>query len=118
MNACADKYQKKVTRSLTCCGKVKKELSKKLCNRLSAYLEECPNATEADLAKAFGPAEEVAHSLNKELAPGEVKQFRIKKIVVRVTAAILATVLLAFTAYILFWKEQPGKVTQDIIIID
>ena len=72
----------------------RERLLKRLTEAISAYLEEDPDATEADIIKAFGTPEACAAELLEECDPTKVAAVRRKR-KMRLYVAIAALAVLA-----------------------
>lgn len=90
-----EKYLRSVGRLLDCSSAERKRLLERLGNAVDAYLEDAPNAGEAELRENFGAPEVCAARLLEECDPAEMADIRRRRtrrsrILVAVLAALLA----------------------------
>lgn len=110
----ADEYLRAVRRGLEDAPPEDRDrLMKRLTEAVSAYLEEDPEASEADLIKAFGTPEACAAELLEECDPDRVAAVRRKRRV-WLYAAIALAVLAVLTAAVLLLRGSAGVPPADI----
>jgi len=73
----------------------RERLMKRLAEAVNAYLEEDPEAGEADIVKAFGTPEDCAAELLNECDPARVAAVRRKRRLYIVVAVLVIAVLIA-----------------------
>ena len=110
----AESYLRTVRRGLADApGEDRERLMKRLTEAVSAYLEEEPEATEADIIRAFGKPEECAAELMEECDPTRVAAVRRKRRL-RMYAMIAALALLtALILTALFLRSRTGEVLPE-----
>ena len=111
-------YKKEMKKHLRCCGSAKTRLMERFDHSLAPFLEECDDPSMGSLHAAFGPPESMAGLLMSELTSEEAARYRRQVWFKRITAGILAALVLAFTVYIYFFKEIPSIDSDEVIIID
>lgn len=100
-------YQKKLKKQLPCNNAVKKRLLENFQTSLDEFLEDHPSPTVDELNTAFGPPEEIAKILSKEISPEEADSYHKSCTIKKVLSAISAGILLLFMLYVFFWKSKP-----------
>ena len=89
-----EKYLRSVSRLLDCSAKERKRLLERLGNAVDAYLEDVPDADEAELRENFGAPEVCAARLLEECDPTEVADIRRRRMRrARILVAVLAVLL-------------------------
>lgn len=107
-------YIRAVKKHMHCTGAVKQELTAGLLQKLTQCAEENDLLDMQLLCENFGSPEALAAELMQEVTPEQQKAYRIKKTVLRVIAGVLAAVCLAFVIYVLFDKQKPVIVYEEI----
>lgn len=110
----AEAYLRSVRRGLADAPDEDRErLMRRLTEAVSAYLEEEPEASEADIIKAFGRPEACAAELLEECDPARVAAVRGKRRLrmVAVIAALLVVTVLVLAA--LFSHSGTGEIPAD-----
>ncbi len=103
----AEAYLRAVRRGLKDAPAEDRErLLKRLTGAVNAYLEEEPEASEADVVKAFGTPEACAAELLEECDPERVAETRRKRRLLYAVIAVLAALVLAAAAILLFRGGQ------------
>ena len=87
----------------------RERLMKRLTEAVSAYLEEEPEASEADIVKAFGTPEACAAELMEECSPERVAEVRRKRKLryAVIAAAVAAAVILLAAVFLNRGAEAP-----------
>ena len=99
----AEAYLRAVRRGLKDAPAEDRErLMKRLTEAVSAYLEEEPEAGEADIVKAFGTPEACAAELLEECDPVRVAETRRKRRLLYAVIAVLAAAALVVVAVLAF----------------
>lgn len=109
-------YKKEIKKHLRCCGSTKTRLMERFDHSLAPFLEECDDPSMGSLHAAFGPPESMAGLLMSELTSEEAARYRRQVWCKRITAGILAVLLVAFTLYVYFEKQHPLEVKNEVII--
>ena len=105
----AEAYLRAVRRGLADAPTEDRErLMKRLTGAVNAYLEEDPEAGEADIIKAFGTPEACAAELLEECDPDQVSAVRRKRRLRYAVIAALAVVVVAVLAAA-FLRGNPEK---------
>lgn len=110
------KYKKEMQKHLRCCGSAKTRLMERFDHSLAPFLEGCDDPSMGSLHAAFGPPESMAGLLMSELTSEEAARYRRQVRCKRITAGILAVLLVAFTLYVFFEKQHPLEVKNETII--
>lgn len=110
MTSCTVQYKRKLKENLRCSCSAKRKLLDRFDDSLREYLDENPSPTMEELSTAFGPPEEMARTLMENVDEADKAAYSKFLVARRVTAGILAAVLLAFSAYVFFLKEIPMTV--------
>lgn len=113
VNAAAQ-YRRALKKKLRCSKDVKKRLLEGFDKTVDTFLEENTAPSMDDLISAFGPAEEMADVLMKEVTPQELVQYHKNMLFTRFLAGILSAVLVLTTIYVLFIKEFRITATHEI----
>ena len=101
------RYRKQVIQKLECGYAAKRGAVEKLNGMIELLDTEPRNLTQRELMEALGHPEEVARSLMDNVPEADVRNFRIRRIVRKCCAAVLAIALLASAVYVFFYKEIP-----------
>lgn len=107
-------YIRAVKKHMPCTGAVKQELTAGLLQKLTQCAEENDSVDMQLFYENFGPPEALAAELMREVTPEQQKAYRIRKTVLRVIAGVLVTAILAFVVYVLFDKQKPVIVYEEI----
>ena len=111
----AEAYLRAVRRGLADAPAEDRErLMKRLTGAVNAYLEEDPDAGEADVIKAFGTPESCAAELLEECDPAQVAAVRRKRWLRYAVIAALAVVVVAVLAAVFLHREAGGPPVSDI----
>lgn len=91
-------YLRSVRGLLDCPPEERERLLSRLGDAITAYLEDVPESSEAELLANFGPPEDCAARLLEECAPAEIavqrqKKVRRHRILTTALAVLLATAL-------------------------
>lgn len=118
METSIKKYRRSLRRHLRCRRSTKALLMERFSDYQNRVLEEYPEPTTEQLVQAFGPPEAMARELLEEVPPQEQTKYRRNRLVWRICAGILATLLILFAFYSFFLKSIPVEVNKTIVIID
>lgn len=103
----AARYRRALNRKLRCSSNTRGHLLEQFDFSLSAFLEEHPEATEADPTAAFGTPKEMANVMMEEVSAQEKCQYIKKKRLLLVILGALAMAVFLFAIYVFFIKEIP-----------
>lgn len=115
MNAVSSAYIRAVKRQLPCSAKTKRRLINQLNKTMSDFLEENPDATLEALHTGFGTPAQLATTMMQDLPQSEYSEFRKKKKLNQTLAGILILLLVGFTIYVFFIKQNPIESYVEII---
>lgn len=101
-----NQYKKALKKHLHCSGPVRDRLIKGFDASMTAFLEDIPSPGHEEVYAAFGSPKEMAELLMTEVTTEEAALYRRQNTLLRTVAGVLASVLLAGTIYIYFFKEQ------------
>ena len=100
-----ERYLRSVCTLLDCPLKERERLRSRLSNAVTAYLEDVPEADEADLVANFGTPEDCAARLLEECTPAEIAAQRQRKSrrhrILTAALAILLAAALGIAGYLL-----------------
>ncbi len=102
-NRSAKKYLCRVRGMLPCPRKMKRHIMEQICNDVSSYLEDQPEADYNTLLYRFGKPETIAISYISSVdAPEVLKKMHTRKWILSAVAAVLAFVVLLWTAAVAY----------------
>lgn len=113
-------YQKKLRKALRCPRKTQIRLMVQFRDYQRRVTAEISDPTYAQLVTAFGPPEEMAGELMRDVASQEHRAYQRQTLLRRVIFAVLLLTLVGFSIYITFYKHCHTVVfqTKDYIYID
>jgi len=88
-------------------------LMKRLTEAVSAYLEEDPEASEADIIRAFGTPENCAAELLNECDPARVAAVRRKRRLLYAVIAVLAAAAVVLAASLFLRGDTEAPLTNS-----
>lgn len=97
-NRAAERYFQQVKSWIPCAGKMKKDVLTQIWDEIGGYLEENPDAGEADLRQRFGTPQQIAVAYVGEVDGSELlRNLRLRRRIARIVAgaAIAATLMWA-----------------------
>lgn len=111
-------YRKTVRKSLRCGWGAKRRLLAQFDDYCLTSAEDSSVQTYDQIAAAFGPPEEMAHTLMQEVTPAEQAAYQRSKLFLRICAGILAAAWVMFTLHTFFIKEVSIKVIERTYVYD
>lgn len=118
MNNKVARYKSKLKRKLQCNRGTKAKLLEEFSPLMDGFLDENPDATYTDLSNAFGPPEEMAKILMDKVDEQEKRAYKLRQLLLRIAAAVLAIVLVIVTITVFFWKEKPIDAVDGGEVVD
>ena len=113
MTNCIKEYERALKKELRCSKAAKKRLLEQFSTPLAAFTEENPMPDTQALHDAFGPPAEMAKTLMVDTTEQERKAYTRNKRICRGIAIGCAALLLVFTVYVFFIKENPITIVND-----
>lgn len=118
MNNNAARYKSKLKRKLQCSRGTKAKLLEEFSHSMDGFLDENPDATYTDLSNAFGPPEEMAKILMDKVDEQEKRAYKLRQLLLRIAAAVLAVVLMLVTIDVFFIKQRPLEVINGTNVVN
>lgn len=119
----AERYFQQVKSWIPCAGKMKKDVLAQIWDEIGGYLEENPDAGEADLRQRFGTPQQIAVAYVGEVDGSELlRNLRLRRRIVRIVAgaAIAATLMWAVVVTIALADHHNGAngfFTEEVTVI-
>lgn len=100
-NKAAGRYFREVKSWIPCAGKMKRDILDRIRDEVCGYLDENPEAGDAELRQRFGAPQQIAAAYVEEMdAPELLKNLRIRRRIVRIVAAAALAMVLMWAAVV------------------
>lgn len=107
MSRATIQYMRSLKKHLLCTHKTKRKLLAQFKQAMYNYVDEEPDATWEMLNSAFGTPEEMATTMMQDLPLSELTAFRRQNRLYQALAGSILVLLLSFTIYVFFVKQNP-----------
>lgn len=110
-------YKRTLKKNLRCSVSKRNELLTRFDEMVNTLNEDTPVLSKAVLEEAFGSPEDLAKVFCEGLDPIEAKKYRHRKIIKRISFALIIAAFVGFVFYVFGYKQFVNITINDTIII-